>query len=140
MAFALQPDLEPEGQVLSIDLQPGLPAAEAELDTVRPACVELRYGATVIGHLPRTAGAEPWVGRHLRGHIPTVCGLAYLRKLAADGKLTNGPPTVCDRLDAGLMRSGLYFSNRKPPGTFLEQDSQWRRALIGRTTRRRFFA
>ena len=37
-AFALQPDLEPEGQVLSIDLQPGLPAAEVELE-LGPPCL-----------------------------------------------------------------------------------------------------
>ncbi|MGE3616968.1 MAG: glycosyltransferase, partial [Gemmatimonadales bacterium] len=125
-AFALQPWPEPEGPATTIDLADGLKAAEARLDALRPAAVDLFLGERYVGHLPRQAGAEPWAGRHLRGEIYRHHGPAYLRAIA--GARADPTPTADPgRLDEALARMSGWFGTSDPPWVFYEQSAQWGR-------------
>ena len=50
---------------LTVDLEAGLAAAEAQLDLVRPVSVRFVYGTHFVGELPEAPGAEPIRGIHL---------------------------------------------------------------------------
>jgi GT2 family glycosyltransferase len=65
-----------------LDLRPGLAHASAEIDSVRPEGLSLRWGSLVIGTVPPQPGAEPLQGRHLRSLLRTRFAAAFRGALA----------------------------------------------------------
>ncbi|MEZ4458041.1 MAG: glycosyltransferase, partial [Gemmatimonadales bacterium] len=128
-AFALRPWPEPDGTPATIDLTEGLEAAEARLDTLRPAAVNLYLGEHYLGHLPSKAGAEPWAGRHLRGEIFRHHGPAYLRAVAGAWAQSK-PHADPERLDEALSRMSGWFGLSDSPWVFYEQADQWGRGPV----------
>ena len=61
-----------EAVLLEIDLEPGLEAAEREIDRRRPRGAILRYGPVRVGTIPVQPWAEPLAGRHLRHLLKTT--------------------------------------------------------------------
>ena len=64
---------------LTVDLEAGLEAAEAQLDLVRPVSVRFVYGTHFVGELPEAPGAEPIRGIHLSRIIARQFANEYLR-------------------------------------------------------------
>jgi GT2 family glycosyltransferase len=69
-AFIESPPGEPRAQQaasLDVDLELGTDAASRQLDELRPSAARLFYGGTFLGTVPALPGAEPVLGRHLKG-------------------------------------------------------------------------
>ncbi len=79
------------GPEATVDLRPGLAAAEGRLDAERPAGARLCYGDLPIGRIPPEAGAERLRGVHLRPALVDRYPVAYLSALALERAMLHAP-------------------------------------------------
>ncbi|RAU82366.1 glycosyltransferase [Pontibacter arcticus] len=82
---------------VDINLDQGMQNAEAQVDQLRPATVNLRYGDQFIGIIAPQHGAEPLRGMHLRAELAhryswQLSQALALDKLTADSSKLNSQP------------------------------------------------
>jgi hypothetical protein len=94
---ALLSNAPPPRQIeLELDLAGGIPAAEMQLDELRPHSVRFVYGKEVIGSLAERDGAERLRGSHLREMIVRHFAQQYLRAAGRAGAIPNTLPALPD--------------------------------------------
>jgi glycosyltransferase involved in cell wall biosynthesis/peptidoglycan/xylan/chitin deacetylase (PgdA/CDA1 family)/ubiquinone/menaquinone biosynthesis C-methylase UbiE len=96
----------PSSTSIDIDLKQGVEAACRQLDTLRPATAQLRYGSDWVGILPSRPGHEGLRGVHLRSALTQEFADSFLTGLATDwGPLNNQTADI-----SGFVQSILAFS------------------------------
>lgn len=116
---------DPAVEFYTLDLQPGLPAARAALDKVRPQAIRLYYGDQPIGSVPPQPGAEHLRGAHLSALLSHELAASYLEALAIAGALADQPELDRYRLFQALRAKAPWFGPTKLAQMWYEQYSQW---------------
>jgi GT2 family glycosyltransferase len=83
----------PSGLEIELDLGDGLPAAERQLDAIRPMGARLRVGRQPVGRIPPEPGTEPLRGAHLRPFLASRLARPLLMAWAVERATRgNGDP------------------------------------------------
>ncbi|ARO31315.1 glycosyltransferase family 2 protein [Rhizobium sp. NXC14] len=124
-----------EIEVLEINLDQGLEAAEAMLAERRPLAARIVNGTKLVGDMCHQIGAEPWDARHLRPWLSRQAIRGYLPVALAEWQaLPNNVPTRLSDLTLNFLNNPSFRAH-----TF-EQHLQWmqaklRSALDGNTSK-----
>ncbi|OWV84765.1 glycosyl transferase family 2 [Rhizobium sp. N122] len=114
-----------EIDVLEIDLDQGLEAAEAMLAERRPLAARIVNGTVHVGDMAHRIGAEPWDARHFRPWLSRQAIHRYLPVALAEwqGQPVNVPPPLSD-FTLNTLNNPSFHAH------MIEQHVQWMEAKL----------